>query len=63
MDFVVARGDTILANHSIVSGGGRVEQTIMLNNVQAGEVIDFRFGPRGNSDFDQGNMRATFIVR
>jgi hypothetical protein len=63
MDFVVARGDTILANHSIISGGGRVEQTIMLNNVQAGEVIDFRFGPRASDSSDHGNMRATFIVR
>ena len=63
MDFVVTRGDTILGNHSINSGGGRVEQTIVLNNVQAGEVFDFRFGPRTSDGSDHGNMRATFLVR
>lgn len=63
MDFVIARGDTVLANHSIDSGGARVENTLVLTNVQPGEVIDFRFGPRANDGSDHGNMRATLVVR
>lgn len=63
MDFVVARGDAVLANHSIVSGGGRVDNTLVLTNVQPGEVIDFRFGPRADAGTDHGNMRATLVVR
>lgn len=63
MDFVIARGDTVLANHSIDSGGARVENTLVLTNVQPGEVIDFRFGPRANDGSDHGNMRAKLVVR
>lgn len=63
MDFVIARGDTVLANHSIDSGGARVENFLVLTSVQPGEVIDFRFGPRTTDSSDHGNMRATLVVR